>query len=190
MMTDQMPEHVPYDNRLMQAFGFSSADLSANRHGELTGAQRARLDAKHRDYFRKGNLTILFMWGGFSLLIVGSLVLQDVPPSDRAIVPYVLLGMSVFFGAMWLLGRFHARNLARQRFTFVEGQARTRTRVYHRYGGETYTYELRIRRRKFNLLSQDELSAFEDGATYRVYYVPYAPLHIILSAEVLDRPNT
>lgn len=184
-----LPMIAAHANPLMQAFGFSPADVISNRHGELTAAQRERLDAKHRDYFRKGNLTILLMWGGFTLLIVGSLVLQGAPPQDMEILPYALLGLTVFFGAAWLIARFHARNLTRQRFTFAEGQARTKTRKYYRYGREIHAYELRIGRHKFNLLSQDELSAFEDGVTYRVYYVPYAPLHIILSAEALALPN-
>lgn len=175
-----------YDERLMQAFGFSSADQIANRHGELTGAQRERLDAKRRDYFRKGNLTILLMWGGFTLLVVVSMFLQGAPPQDMAILPYVLLGMSAFFCAAWLIARFHARQMPRQRFTFAQGLARTRMRKYYRYGREIHHYELSLGRQKFNLLSQDELSAFEDGVSYRVYYIPYAPMHIILSAEALE----
>lgn len=174
------------NDRLMRGLGFSTADLAANRSGELTPAQRELLTLKKRLYVTNGQRTLLLMWAAFTTLIIVSLLVQGLPASDLAVLPAVLACLSGFFVFVGLVSRFFARHLLRQTVTSVQGRARTKIGTYYRYGRKIETYELLIGRRKFHLLSQQELSAFEDGALYRVYYVPYAPLHVLLSAEALE----
>ncbi|MEO8395529.1 MAG: hypothetical protein ABI700_21220, partial [Chloroflexota bacterium] len=87
-------------------------------------------------------------------------------------------------------GRIYARDLIREHISSADGRATTKhVKNASRYG-RGFSYELRIGRRKFLMFSESELSAFETGALYRVYYIRYAPLHILLSAEALGAPQS
>lgn len=180
-------------NARLYTLGFTPEDLAANRTGSLSERQRGEVAYYQRIYVRNGRFVMLIMWVGFALLIVGSQVLPLLSGSKtidsfNAELPYVglaLLILSALVGFALLWSVFSGRDLMNRTISSAEGQAQVRVRpIAMRY--RTYLRcEVKIGGRTFLLADQNQFDAFVDGVSYRVYYIRYRPLHVILSAEVL-----
>lgn len=180
-------------NARLQRLGFTPEDLAANRNGRLTERQQQDVAYRQRVYVRNGRIMLLVMWVGFVLLIAGSQVVALLSGSTTmerltADLPYLglavlILSSLIGFGFLWSV--FSGRDLMNGKISSVEGQARVRMR---RLPGRYRNYprcEVKIGGRTFLLVDQNLFDAFVDGVRYRVFYIRYRPLHVILSAEVL-----
>jgi hypothetical protein len=185
---------LSYDlNARLHRLGFSLEDLATNRSGLLTERQQQEVAYRQRIYVRHGRFVILIMWVGFTLLIVGSQIVQFLSGSKtldsfNAELPYVglaLLILSGIVGFAFLWSIVSGRDLTNGTISSVEGQARVRVRpIAMRY--RTYMRcEVKIGRRTFLQADENQFDAFVDGVSYRVFYIRYRPLHVILSAELL-----
>ena len=173
------------DERLQSRLHFSLDDLNANRENRLTDHQRLLVRSKQRAYVHNGSIALGVMWAIFVALMIGSVIGQGAKPEDMRVLPYVLLAMTIIFALVLLFSRLYARDLMAGRISSVEGRADPREVQYQSRYSRGISYQLRIGGRRFLMVSKLELSAFETGARYRVYYIRYAPLHVLLSAEAL-----
>ncbi len=171
--------------QLRRGLGFSESDLLANQRGELTERQRELVRAKRRQYLRNGGLTGLAMWLIFSVVIMAAVLAQGAKPQDMAVLPFALAGLTALFGFAWLYSRFRGRHLIQERVSQTDGPAQTKSTLHRTRFGSFTAYELRVGGKLFRLMTEQELSAFQSGVVYRIYYVQYAPLHLLLSADVL-----
>ncbi len=178
------------NERLARALRFTPDDLRANQERRLTDDQRVLVCSKRRSYVRNGGIALALMWAIFMLLMIVSVIAQGLKPQDLRVLPFALGFITLIFGSVGIGGRIYARDLIREHISAVDGRATTKVARYVSRYGSGVNYELRIGRRKFLLTSESELSAFETGALYRVYYIRYAPLHILLSAEALAAPKS
>jgi hypothetical protein len=180
-------------NAHLQRLGFTPDDLVANRTGSLTERQKLEVASRQRIYVRNGRFVTLIMWLVFVLLIVASQVVPLISgnktmESFNHELPYIglaLLILSGIVGFALLWGVISGRDLTSGKISSVEGKARVRIR---RLPGRYRDYprcEVKISGRTFLLPDQNQFDAFMDGVDYRVFYVRYRPLHVILSAEVL-----
>ena len=176
-------------DRAARTLGFTSADLRANQQGRLTESQRDLAQSKYRSYVRNGLIALLVMWLIFTALLVGSLIAQGSQPEDMRVLPYVIGAMTAIFVLVGIGSLWHGRDLRDGRVRSVEGVAKTKVATYQGRYSRSTGYELTIGGQKFRLISQMELAAFQNGSHYRVYYIRYAPLHVLLSAESLDAPS-
>jgi len=173
------------NDRVQSRLRFTAEDLSANRAGRLSDAQQVLVRSKQRSYVRNGGIALAVMWAIFTALLIVSVISEGAKPQDLAVLPFVIAGMTLIFAAVGVGSRIHARELLRGQIRMVEGQAVTKRAKYTTRYGRGISYVLRIGRQKFLMTSERELDAFETGAHYRVYYIWYTPLHILLSAEAL-----
>lgn len=173
---------------LMQVFEFSPADLEANRNGWVTEAQRLKIEAKRRAMTRGVKGTTLAYMLFFPGLMVVAVLVEN--PKDLLQPAYWVFigGLLVFLmGALGLslsLTHWLHRDARRMRIHVAAGVAKTRTRVVHVRMSRFELHELNLGRKRFRFESAGQLAAFQAGERYRVYYVPVAPLEVILSAEL------
>ena len=180
---------MTFYSRLQRVLDFSTDDLLANQQGSLTEHQRAIARAKYRQFVRNGLLGLLAFWLVFVVIVILSVSAKGTQPQDKQALVYVLLAITVIFSLICLISVRQGRDLRAGRVASVEGQAKTQfVRYRTRYSSST-GYEVLIGRQKFRLNSEADLAAFENGARYRVYYIPYPPLHVPLSAEPLAVPS-
>jgi hypothetical protein len=173
------------NERVKSKLRFSAEDVIANRERRLTDDQWVLVRSKQRAYVRKGTIGLVVMWAIFTVLMIVAVVAQGAKPQDLRVLPYALGFNTLMFGAVGVGGRIYARDLVSGKISSADGRAVTKKVKYQARYGSGFNYELRIGRRKFLMNSERDLKAFETGVLYRVYYVRYAPLHIILSAEAL-----
>lgn len=180
-------------NAQLRQLGFSLEDLAANRSGSLTERQRDEIANRQTIYVRNGRFMLLVMWLGFATVIVG---FQLVPlllgskslDSFNAELPYIGLSLLILSGLMgvalvWSI--IGARNLMSGTIRVAEGQAKVRIRTLPGRYKHYPRCEVKLGGRTFLLVDRNQFDAFVDGVGYRVFYIPFAPLHVILSAEVI-----
>ncbi|HVU10550.1 MAG TPA: hypothetical protein VHD90_04700 [Phototrophicaceae bacterium] len=175
--------------RAAQRVGFTADDLRANQQGKLAERQREIARHKYRASVSNGIRGLLIFWLAFVVLLVVIQLSAGTQPQDKQAFVYVFVGITLILFLIAGISLLQGRDLRAGRVFSVEGVAQTRVVQYRsRYGSST-GYELLVGGLKFRLDSREELAGFENGLHYRVYYIRYAPLHVLLSAEALDAPS-
>jgi hypothetical protein len=158
---------------LQDALKFSSADLEANRAGQLSDSQR---DAFARRCLIMAGLALA---GGIGFLVVYS-ALPSAPGDSLSPLALILLPVTLAvaaFALFELIATF--LKLQRAAVTVSRGKAEIELDPSPRrlFG--------KLRLGKFEIIvPKDQLVAFHEGSQYAVYYTP-APRHV-LSAEFLS----
>ncbi|MCI0711256.1 MAG: hypothetical protein L0154_13950 [Chloroflexi bacterium] len=158
----------------MDQLGFTEADLRANRQGKLSTRQQAFIQRSldYRSWWPYTGLMMLFFAGlaGYILFFeddsgyIRSSSLILITMSSLIILPLIIhIGAALW--ARWRLGR-----LEHWRVKVIEGRVRLSESEHDVMLVPLKSYRLKIGRLTFHL-NGTQLSAFEDGATYRIYYV-------------------
>lgn len=172
---------------LMQIFEFSPADLEANRNGWVTESQRLKIEAKRRMMTRGVKSMTLAYLLFFPTLMVVAVLVQNPKDLLQPVYWVFIGGLLVFlmgasgFSLLWT--RWLHRDARQMRIHMAAGVASTRAHTVHVRMSRFEVYDLKLGRKRFRLESAGQLAAFQVGERYRVYYVPVAPLYVILSAE-------
>ncbi|MCK6578754.1 MAG: hypothetical protein L6Q98_11670 [Anaerolineae bacterium] len=186
-----------YTSPYVPDVAFTAEDVAANRAGGFTPRQvellRAAGEQRARDAVLVGRGFLVFF---AAILVVGGIIefTQQSEPFDifmahqgpillgAALVMLALLGVSVALSA-WF-----SRRLSRPKVSRAEGVAETISQAAYARGMRYMRYELILRQGRrtvklFRLSSPASLSHFQTGVRYRVYYVDFPQLPILLSAE-------
>lgn len=176
---------------LPEVLGFSAEELAANRAGELSDRQLARLRGSLAGPRARSGSRTLVITAAIVVVLVAAAVLPRLAGShgrSSAELPFLVAAVILIALLMW---RSAARagqsagQLAGGPVSQAEGVARTRRHGVVGAGQEPATQarcELSIGGTRF-LVSTSVLAAFTDGRAYRAYYVGQGPRATIVSAE-------
>jgi len=176
---------------LEAAFGFTAADLPENRVGRLSAAQLSRMTTT-RGQAQVANLVFgaIFV---VILIIIAIVVLPGAlapqPANSSAVPPGIIVLVIAVVAVIIALSLLRTRSKTKRLTGTVlstEGPAKTRARSVGNVDqlGTSDIYRLTVGSVTFPLSSQGQLAAFEEGRTYRCYYVK-GTLPIIVSAEAV-----
>jgi hypothetical protein len=183
---------------MAEALGFSEDELAMNRAGRLSDSQRARM-GRSRSRGRTGTV------------VLGLIVVAFIAVIAVAVVPHLSTGKSsgssatvpAVIGALALIAVVMAFSLLRARRSLdrlvpdhverTEGVTTTRehrlrgnvgdlSSGFQGYGGGI-RYEVTIGGTRFFVKGRTVLEAFQDGRSYRGYYVGRGVMAMLLSAE-------
>lgn len=188
-----------FDPVLGQALDFDAAALAANQQGLLTDSQRQALQAKYQSKQRGGYQVALAFLTFFPCLMFGSMVYQyadsgksfdDFLATDVRIFGFVMVMLTGLVGFSMVFGFFVSADARRGKLSMIEGRAKPF--IGEGYSkGRYFRYELTIqhglfRKRLFRFTNEAPVRAFQADRIYRVYYVKYYPLDVVLSAEPVN----
>ena len=179
-------------------FHFSNEDVYANRFGKLTPQQEELVASIYYTRQRGAKQTIVtFIVFFFVLMVLGMGVEFNqregtVSEFVDQNFPIFLMVIAGFAGLMIIAGLstvLFSWDVRQRRISTVEGKAS----VYVGGGyarGAYMRYELTLKKGLFRtgffrFTSETAVRQFEDGKVYRVYYIKFYPLPIVLSAEEL-----
>jgi len=175
LVTDPTPG---FDPALAQAFGFDPVDLQYNQRWVLSPKQIAALRAEHTGMVGQSHLAAIVM-GVFYVCVTIAVVIGAVREEGTEMALKVG-GLFVGIGVLVVLANvahsYRTRRGPDLRLYIAEGVARCRE--------DAETYRLDIGGVKF-YLSPSAFAAFEDGKSYRLYYVEQPFVHMLrpVSAE-------
>ncbi len=161
---------------LAEALSFTAEDVQANRQGQISAAQRARLQQQQRRAIQWGGLVFVV----FVALATFFLYIGQAQPSDLATVTGMLI-TSVNAIAMGLLGRHVMRLRADQQAQVVALRGKLE-RVIHpdrRVGN----YALRLQGQEW-IVTKEQFKPFIHEAPYALYVTQHT--RQLLSAERLE----
>lgn len=182
------------ENAAAQAFDFTPADLQANRNGRLTPAQAKRLNRTRR--IRGCGQRAAFLALGGTILVFIGLIPFVAPlnsPGFQAAFPYLLFGIVLFAGIFLvaiIFGIIRSRDLQTGRISVAEGEASEfSTQDIKSKSGRVMgtAYLVTVGYTRFRLATPAQFETFQPGCLYRVFYIKDPPVHLILSAETIDR---
>ena len=182
---------------LAEALGFTEEEIAENRAGRMSVAQRARMKTT-RSWGRMGTVVMAVIVVAF-IAVIAIVVLPKIskgPGSSTSVLASigVLALIAVVMSISIQRTRRSLDKLVVARVETTEGVTRTRE---HKMGGNVgdpasgYTgtgggirYEVTIGDIRFFVRSKAVLDTFEDGRSYRGYYVGGGPVMVtLLSAE-------
>jgi membrane protein implicated in regulation of membrane protease activity len=164
---------------LRAAFLFQPADLRANRAGQISQRQTARLRAGSIGMRLGMAVFVLVMLG--TLAIIALSTLQMGGGSSDALVTVGVLGAVVLVVIVigWLTSRGYMAAARSRQINVARGPAAV---VAENVAQNNI--KIKIGTTTLRLLTLEQLSAFQPGSEYRVYYLA-GPVPTILSAEVV-----
>ncbi len=175
------------DQKLRDYFKFDAADLQANRNGQFTEKQKARMAKDSKSNGIMDNLgAYLFIF--IALIGVGAAlisVLAAIPSSNYlAAIPFVL-----GFGCIWPLvwGGFGVRGLfasgsSRYQFTLAKVQGFANIQSRQPYGENNLVYTLNIGNKTFKT-DASIANGINQGAQYIIYYYIKDDLGALISTQ-------
>jgi len=168
---DSLPEATPAVPKLAEALDFRPEELEQNRLGQLSNAQRARLQQRAGCSLIGGTALVLGLSGiGFWMLALGAWLVAG--------------GLFAIAAVLLMLnraGRATTRTeAATGKVVSLTGEAELEFNDYATPNGRMNEYVVRIKDQAF-VVSQEVFAAFEDGDDYTIYYLPAA--RVLLSAE-------
>jgi hypothetical protein len=185
MQTDYTSSYLPN-------FAYTQADVEANRQGLLTPDQVYLVEAVYRARQRGARQTYLMFAIWIPVLIIVGIIIEynqsgksvaDFLPSALPIVVAVSGGLALIMLLSWIFTTINARDARNKRISVAEGEAQVIEQEARTRGSSYMRYELRLGNRLFRFANHASIAHFEDGKTYRVYYIKYYPFPLMLSAE-------
>lgn len=180
----------------MYDLNFTDADLKANRAGYLTEKQRENVQSMIAMNYRNARYTVLFFAVFVPILMVVGLFIELDKTTEAlseflpkyAVVALVPIGFTLVVSMIGLIdSRQRSRNAREEIISTVEGPVRL-VIAPKSFSNRYAAYNLEVRQGRFKKMvfrfSNDRFARyFVDGEEYRVYYIRYAPLHLVLSVE-------
>ena len=177
------------DEALRATWGFTDADLVANRAGRLSPAQQATMTKA-----KSLSQVVTLVFGAIFVVIIGVIAIIVLPPllapqpaNSSAVPPgIIVLVIVVVVGIIALTALRSRRKLSRLdgAVLVTEGEAKSREGEAG-IGDDAFSlgvYRLKVGSVTFPISSPEKLRAFTDGQRYRVYYV-MGTLPVIVAAE-------
>jgi hypothetical protein len=177
---------------LMTAAEFTEADLTANRNGMLSDAQREKLQKSAgmtKVYSLISFVVVMIVIAGiiayvFFLSPTASSMISSFSKTPEMIyiiggVFAVVILIVIFSILRTILG---SNKLAAGKVSVAEGAAKLKSSRSHEYGFTAYT--VKIDKVKFHVTEAVFNSLVENGS-YRFYYVKNSPAHMILSIDTI-----
>ncbi len=176
--------------------GFTQEEIAANRAGRLSDAQRERMKSS-RSRGRAGTVVMSVVVVAF-IAVITVVILPRVsngPGSSTSVLASIgALGLiAVVMSISILRTRRSLDKLVPAQVERIEGVTATREHALHGNVGDPSTgmigygggvrYEVTIGGTRFFVQSKAVLDAFEDGRSYRGYYVGRGIMATLLSAE-------
>ncbi len=181
------------NNSMTQAFKFTEGDLAMNRQGQIAESQQNALASSRRARM-VSMIAYLVMLGLFLLVCVGvgiSLLINQDGSTTRLAIMFAMAVAMLLVGAGALNYYLRSREVLAGKVSQMEGNAKLFTRQYPvSYGGLGYSnlgtgWFVKLGPKEFRLLTPEQYAAFQEGATYRIYYVKNYPIDVILSVEAM-----
>jgi hypothetical protein len=178
------------DSKLRQYFKFDETDLQANRTGQLSEKQKARLDAEAQ-YNNKWNRI-----GGLGFLLITALGLIGLMAVSHGFNRAALLGFGFFWLATWgglALRLFRLTSVGREiNLANVHGQAKVVETKHYNVNTKKHTtrHELQIGGKRFSAITL--LAEIMPGSSYTIYFIDRALEHpadtsyLYSSADILS----
>ncbi len=170
----------------MDAFEFTNDDLLANHANKLTQRQHKQIAS----YIKVARISTRLALGacvGTVMVYFGiGYVLQPEDGFGQAL-SYLIFAAALFVGVFVffiMVGIIQGRHLRERHISLIEGHASRSTRKLNH--GRWTAYYVTIGDVRFQLSSQDQFEFFRDNAQYRVFYIQYAPTHLILTLEQIE----
>jgi len=188
---------------LTQAFNLTPEDIAANRSGVLSPKQQERFHAMLAQGQKSGLLAI----GAVLLLTAGIVAWQFVTDGEMAQslktafdqAPGVLIAgvggsllLFVIIGVISMLRMGNVKNRTlkvdsvsgkvKLNALKADGEAATVARMA---GISTRTFVIQIGRTKIYTTEESQWTAFQNGGSYRVYYVKVSSMPMLISAEIV-----
>jgi hypothetical protein len=181
-----------YTSNYLPNFAYTESDLEANRQGMLTQDQFYIVESVYqaRQNISRQTYKLFAIWIPL-LLIVGFVIeysqsgksLGEFLPSALPILLAVGIGLAVLILISVALTAINARDARDKRISVAEGEAQVIEKEARNKATTTMRYELRLNGRLFRFANHASIAHFEDGKSYRVYYVKFYPFPLMLSAE-------
>ncbi|MBL8132845.1 MAG: hypothetical protein JNL42_13380 [Anaerolineae bacterium] len=186
-----------YTSPYMPGVEFSAEDVAANRAGNFTPRQVELL----RDAKERRSRDAVLVGRGFLIFFAAILVVGGIIEFNRQTEPFdvfmarqgplflgAALAMLALLGVSAALSAWFSRRLSHPKISRAEGVAETISQAAYARGMRYMRYELILRQGRrtvklFRLSSPASLSHFQTSVRYRVYYVEFPQLPILLSAE-------
>ncbi len=173
---------------LAQVFKFSEAELQANRQGRVAAGQMKTL-ASSRNARLMSMIAYAVMLGLALLVCIGvgvSLLVDRGESTTRLAILFAMLVVMLALGGGAANYYFRSRDVLAGKVSRMEGPAKLFTREYRDEGMDLGTgWFVKLGSKEFRLLSAEQYAAFEESASYRIYYLKNYPLETILSVEAL-----
>lgn len=170
-MTDAIPSEPP---DLLTALNITSADLAANRQGQLSETQRLRLRRAWRRTLLTGTLALIFVG------LTATVLLFLGQTGGSGILTLLGIGLTIINAAIVGIG---AQSLLRLNRDLHEQKVMAQETIIHRtvrIAGRNATYVLKTDGDEL-VVPKGVFNAFVDGARYRLYRAPASKA--LLSAE-------
>ena len=188
---------------LMQALDFAPDDLAANRSGVMTEAQKERF----RERINKGQsqvavmvlLVLLISGGVFAFMLFGNSEegsgLRETMEKNPEILVAGLGGSLLLYLVIVAYSFYKMRRMKSGdvRVNSIQGKVKLKSSEMPAYsaagaiasaaGAQTRVCQIKIGRTTM-YTDEQSFEAFEDGGTYRIYYVGNKRAPMIISAEV------
>jgi hypothetical protein len=169
-------------NQLLQAaFVFQPADLRANRSGQISQRQLARLRAGRTGMRLAMAVFVLVMLGTLGIIALSTMQIGGPAGSNDTTMTVGILGAVVLVVIVigWLSSRGYMAAARSRQISVAKGTASIVSQ-----NAAQNSIKIKIGATTLRLLTLEQLSAFQPGAEYRVYYLA-GPVPTILSAEVV-----
>ncbi len=183
----------------MPNFAYSEADLRANRQGMLTQDQFQIVEAVYQARQRGARQTLILfaIWIPLLVIIGGVIEYNQSGKSLGEFLPAALPVLLLIAGVMVVLmlissafTAFISRDARDKHISVAEGEAHVVERPANTRYERSMRYELVLRKgslnkQQFRFANHVSVTHFEDGKSYRIYYIKYYPFPLMLSAEEL-----
>ena len=174
---------ISTDPRLLHAFAFTGEDLLANRRGSLTPRQERIVADQAKVSGCSSRIAWVVFLGTAALLVSAPLLLGE-GEQFQQVWPYLGGAALLFLGIVSVfmsLDRRRRHQLRMPQLRMAAGVvARSTKRIRH---GRWHVYYAHIGGVRFQLATERQYQALDEGKHYRVYYIPYPPTQLILSIE-------
>jgi hypothetical protein len=169
-------------NQLLRAaFVFQPADLRANRSGQISQRQTARLRAGSIGMRLGMAVFVVVMLGTLGIIALSTMQMGGATGSNDAVMTIGVLGAVVLVVIVigWLSSRKYMAAARSRQINVAKGTAA----IVSQNAAQS-DIKIKIGATTLRLLTLEQLAAFQPGAEYRVYYLA-GPVPTILSAEVV-----
>ena len=188
-----------YTSSYLPNVAYREADLDANRKGLLTQDQFQIVEAVYqtREHSARQTIKLFAIWIPL-LIIIGTVIefnqsgksLGEFLPTALPIIVPVSIGLGILILIAAIFGFFNARDARDKRITVAEGVAYVLEKEVRSKNSHYIRYELTLQKgvmnkQLFRFANHSSIAHFEDGKSYRVYYIKYYPFPLMLSAEVI-----
>ncbi len=169
------------NQHLRAAFVFQPADLRANRSGQISQRQAARLRAGRTGMRLGMAVFVLVMLGTVGIIALSSMQMGGAAASSDTLMTVGILGAVVLVVIVigWLSSRGYMAAARSRQINVAEGRA-----AIVAQNAAQNNIKVKIGATTLRMLTLEQLSAFQIGTEYRVYYLA-GPVPTILSAEVV-----